>query len=179
MKRIVIINGLIAGVIVSAMLVITQPLLEKGILNYENGTIVGYTSMVVALSLVFVGIKSYRDQHLKGSISFGQAFKVGILIALIASVVYALSWEVYYNIAASDFMDKYTQHYLAKMKEEGASDAEIIQMRMEMEKFNEQYKNPIVRFGVTLVEILPVGLLITLISAALLRNKKFLSANPS
>jgi hypothetical protein len=174
MKRIIIINGLIAGAIVSLMFTISYPLTHNGTLSNESSMVVGYISMVIALSLVFVGIKSYRDQHQKGVITFGRGVVMGILITLIASVMYAGTWEIYYNTIASDFMEKYTASYLDKMKKEGASNAEIAQQRAEMESFSEQYKNPIIRFGVTLMEILPVGIIITLISAALLRRKEFL-----
>ncbi len=179
MKRIIIINGLIAGVIVSLMFAISYPLTHNGTLSNESSMVVGYISMVIALSLVFVGIKSYRDQHQKGVITFGRGFVVGILITLIASVMYASTWEIYYNTVASDFMEKYTTSYLEKMKREGASDAEIAQQRTEMEEFGELYKNPLIRFGVTLSEILPVGIVITLISAALLRRKEFLPSEPA
>ncbi|HEY9006669.1 MAG TPA: DUF4199 domain-containing protein [Ohtaekwangia sp.] len=176
MKKIIIINGLIAGAIVSSMFLITHPLFDKGILNYDNGMIIGYTSMVIGLSLVFVGIKTYRDQHQKGVITFGKGVQIGLLITLVASIVYALCWEVSFNTFASDYTEKYTQHYVDKMKREGASETEITQMRTEMAEFNEYYKNPIIRFGVTIMEIAPVGIVITLISAALLRRKEFLSA---
>ena len=142
MKRIIIINGLIAGVIVSLMFAISYPLTHNGTLSNESSMVVGYISMVIALSLVFVGIKSYRDQHQKGVITFGRGFVVGILITLIASVMYASTWEIYYNTVASDFMEKYTTSYLEKMKQEGASDAEIAQQRTEMEEFGELYKKP-------------------------------------
>jgi hypothetical protein len=176
MKKIIITNGVIAGVIVSAMLLISLPLMDRGILNYDSGMIVGYTSMVIALSVIFFGIKTYRDQYQSGTITFGQGFKLGILIALLAGVIYALTWEVYYNVAAPDFMQQYTEHYLKKMKEEGASQAEIQSMQTEMDNFSELYKNPVVRFGYTLMEILPVGLVITLISAGILRKREVLPA---
>ena len=179
MKRIIIVNGLIAGAIVSLMFAISYPLTHNGTLSNESSMVVGYISMVIALSLVFVGIKSYRDQHQKGVITFGKGFVVGILITLIASVMYAGTWEIYYNTVASDFMEKYTTSYLDEMKKEGASDAEIDQQRTEMAEFGEMYKNPVIRFGVTLSEILPVGIIITLISAALLRRKEFLPSAPA
>src|SRR5690606_32323500 len=91
MKKIVLTYGLIAGVIVSSMLVITQPLFRNGTLNIDNGVYVGFGSMIIAMSLIFFAIKSYRDQHLQGVITFGKAFKVGILIALIASLMYVCS----------------------------------------------------------------------------------------
>ena len=80
MKKIVLIYGLIAGVIVGAMMMITMPLYESGTLKFDNGEWLGYTTMVIALSMVFFGVKSYRDNHLGGSITFGNALKVGLLI---------------------------------------------------------------------------------------------------
>src|SRR4051812_21595851 len=97
MKKIVIIYGLIAGAIVGTMLIITMPLYESGTLNFDNGELLGYTTMVVALSMVFFGVKSYRDNYSGGTITFGQGAKVGLLITLIASLIYAMSWEVSYN----------------------------------------------------------------------------------
>lgn len=171
MKRIVLVNGIIAGLIVSGLMIISHPLVADGTIGYDGGMVVGYASMVLALSMVFVGIKSYRDQVLNGVISFGQAFKVGILIALIASVMYAISWDVYYRVAASDFTQRYTEHYLEKMEEEGATQEEISSMRTEMEAFNTLYQNTFVRFGMTLLEILPVGLVITVLSASILKRR--------
>jgi hypothetical protein len=175
MKKIILTNGLIAGVIVSIMFPITWPLMEKGILNFDNGMIFGYGSMLIAFSMIFFGVKTFRDQHQGGVITFGKAFQIGILITVIASVMYALSWEVCYHTIATDFTEKYTTRYLDKMAEEGATSVEIAAKKTEMENFNEMYKNPIVRFAFTAgMEIFPVGLLITLISAALFRKRKFL-----
>jgi hypothetical protein len=177
MQRIILIFGFIAGAIVSSMMFITMPMYDSGLLNFENGEIVGYTTMVIALSMVFVGIKSYRDSHLNGVISFGKAFKVGILITLIASVMYVISWEICYHTVASDFTDQYSAYYLENLKKGGATDGELQSAVTELDEFKKQYSNPMIRFGYTLVEIFPVGLIITLISAALLRRKKFLPAN--
>ena len=174
MQKIILIYGLIAGAIVSSMLVITQPMLGNGMINYDNGMIVGYTSMVIALSVVFFGIKTFRDQEGKGKISFGTAFKIGILITLIASLMYAVSWEIYYNTVGSDFMEHYTSYQIKKQRERGATEEMIKATQKEMADFSELYKNPVIRFGMTLMEIFPVGILITLICAALLRKKEIL-----
>jgi Protein of unknown function (DUF4199) len=176
MKKIVLIYGLLAGAIVGGMLLITMPLYESGSLKFENGELLGYTTMVVALSLVFFGIKSYRDNQLGGSIKFGNAFKVGLLITLIASLLYAVSWEITYNNMKGDFMKQYSEKQLEKMKTKGASEAEIAESGRKMAELGEMYKNPIIRFAMTLMEIAPVGVLISLLSAALLKKKEFLSA---
>ncbi len=174
MKRIVFIYGLIGGAIVSAMMLITMPMYKSGTLNMENGEVVGYSSMVIALALVFFGIKSYRDKHLNGVISFGKATQVGLLITLIASVMYALSWEVSYSQIGEEFTQKMTEHYFEKMKAKGATEVELTEKKEQYAKFAEMYKNPIIRFGLTIMEISWVGVVITLVSAGLLRKKEFL-----
>lgn len=177
MKKLVLVYGFIAGVIVSVMLLVQQPLFEKGILNMDNGVYVGFTTMIIALSLIFFAIKSYRDQHLKGSITFITAFKIGIFITLIASVLYALTWEGYYSLTDSDFMEQWQQGQLDNMIKNGATETELAEMRKDQKTMGELYKNNFfVRFGFTLTEILPVGLMITLISAGILRKNKILPA---
>lgn len=170
MKKVVLTFGLIAGLIVSTLMLASMPLMDKGIISFENGQLFGYTTMAIALSMIFFGVKSYRDNHNGGIISFGKAFQVGILIAAVASVIYALSWEVYMNVSSGDFMEQYTARYLEQMQNEGASAAEMAEMKNSMSEMAEMYKNPLIRFGMTLMEIIPVGLIITLISAFILKR---------
>jgi len=174
MKKLVITYGLISGVILGAMFFVTAPLYDKGIVNFDNGMLIGYTTMVVALSLVFFGVKSYRDNQQNGAITFAKGFQVGILITLVASFLYALSWEVAYNTVSKGYSEKFTAHYIDKVKAEGKPETEVNKAIKEMEEFKAVYENPFIRFAMTLMEILPVGLIITLISAALLRKKEFL-----
>ncbi|MBL0740209.1 DUF4199 domain-containing protein [Chryseolinea lacunae] len=177
MQKIIITYGIIAGIIVSTIMVLTHPLFDKGVINYDMGMVVGYTSMVIALSVIFFGIKTYRDQHGKGRITFGQGLKIGLFITLIASLLYAITWEVYYNTTAHDFMAKYTQYELDKLAREGATPAVIEEERKSMAELAALYENPLIRFGMTITEIFPVGILISLLAAALLRKKEVLPAN--
>ncbi len=174
MKRIALIFGSIAGCIVGGMFLATWPLHENGTLNPENGMLVGYTTMIIGLSLIFFGVKSYRDNHLNGTIGFGKALVLGLWISLVATIVYALAWEIMYNTFASGYLEKMADYSLDKMREAGASGEEIMAKKKEMMESFEWYKNPILRFGMTMAEILPVGILISLICATLLRKKEFL-----
>ena len=176
MKKIVLIYGLIAGVIVGAMMMITMPLYESGTLKFDNGEWLGYTTMVIALSMIFFGVKSYRDNHLGGSITFGNALKVGLLITLVAALIYAFSWEITRLNMKGDFMALYGEKQMEKMKTSGATEAALVEAKKKMDDFATMYRNPFIRFGFTLMEISPVGILISLLSAALLRKKEFLSA---
>jgi len=174
MKKIILVYGSISGLIVGSMFFITSPLYDNGTINFDNGMWVGYTTMVIALSLILFGVKSYRDNYSQGVISFGAAFKIGILITLVASVLYALSWEVAYNTVSKGFTEKMEEHYIQKLKDEAKSQAELGAEIKKMESYWIMYKNPFIRFGMTLLEIFPVGFIISIISAGLLRKKEFL-----
>ena len=171
MKKNNLIFGLIAGAIVCiAMYPGVFKCYHSG--NFDNGLLMGYVSMIVAFSFVFVGIKNYRDKHLGGIISFGKAFTTGLWISLIASTVYVAVWMVVYYNFMPDFMDKYSAYMLDKAKTSGVSVAEIDKQAAEMTNAREMMKNPLFVILFTYFEILPLGLLITLISAFILKRKK-------
>ncbi len=178
MKKIVLVYGLIAGAILGAMFFITAPFWDNGMLTFDNAMYVGYGTMVVSLSLVFFGVKSYRDNYKKGAITFGQGFKVGILITLIACLLYALSWEVAYHTVSKGFTVEMSKHYAEEIKKNAKNEVELKEKLEKSRKEMELYDNSFIfRFVLTfLVEVFPVGLVITLITALLLKNKNFLPA---
>jgi hypothetical protein len=178
MRKVILTFGLLAGAIVSVFMIIGIALWEKAGKVFENA-LVGYATMVIALAMVFFGIKSYRDNYQSGAIRFWKGFQVGMLITLIASLMYAITWETYNQVSPASsaaFIDYYAKCQIDKLKEKGVSAAKIDQEVKNMEDFKRMYGNPAIRFGITLMEILPVGIIITLISAALLRKKEFLPA---
>ncbi|MFY7918836.1 MAG: DUF4199 domain-containing protein, partial [Chryseotalea sp.] len=124
----------------------------------------GYASMLAAFSLIFVALKNYRDKQNGGVISFGTAFKNGLLIALVTSTVYVVAWLIYFTYFSPDFIEKYAQATLSAMAKEGKSAAE-------MKEFAEMYKNPLINAAVTYTEILPVGIIVSLLAALILKKK--------
>jgi hypothetical protein len=178
MTKIVLIFGLISGAIAGFLMWVLMSFVGNGSIDFDSGMIWGYATMVIALSMVFFGIKSYRDNN-GGRITFLKGLQVGILISLISAVCYAATWEIYYPSVGDEFMEKYTAHELNKMKTSGASDAEIEKARGEANEFMAMYKNFFVRFAFSLMEIVPVGIIVTVISAALLRRRELLPAQPA
>ena len=178
MRKTILTYGIISGLTVIILMLLNFVLMNKNILTFENSELVGYSSIIISLSMIFFGIKSYRDNKLKGEIKFWKAAQVGFLITLVASLLYGFGWEIYYQTNYSEvngFMKNYSQHYIDKASEEGKSEEEIETITKEMADMTEMYKNPVVRFGFTLLEIIPVGILITLISAGILRRKDILT----
>lgn len=170
MKKTVIVCGSIAGLIVAAMIVITTAMSNQSG-NLEGSMLVGYATMILAFSLIFVGIKNYRDKYNNAVISFGKAFKVGLYITLIASTIYVVVWLVAYYFFIPDFGEKYAAYMLEKLRSGGASQLEIAKQTKEMASFVEMYKNPFFNALITYTEIVPVGLIVTLISAFILKRK--------
>ena len=173
MKKNIIIYGLIAGSIVSAIMLFTTNYLShcQGNLDYDTSMLIGYASMLLAFSLVFVGIRNYRDKYNDGVISFGKAFKTGILIVLIASTMYVIAWLIEYFFFMPDFIEKYSAVTLDRLKASGASPSEIAEQTKQMADFARMYKNPFFNAMMTYLEILPVGVIVTLISALILKRK--------
>jgi hypothetical protein len=171
MKRIVLSFGLISGALMALFMFATMPFIDK--IGMDKGYFVGYTSMVLAFMLVFFGIRSYRENIGGGAISFGRAFAVGILIAVISSICYVIAWEILYRNFMPDFMDKYAAYMIEKARAAGASAQAIQAQQQQMQQFKQLYdSNPFVNFAMTFIEPFPVGLIITLISALILKKKR-------
>jgi hypothetical protein len=170
-KRTVLTFGFISGAIFAVMMAITMPFHDQ--IGFDKkGLVVGYTTMVLAFMMTFVGIKSYRDNVAGGAIRFGKAFQVGILITAIGCACYVASWEVIYYNFMPDFADKYAAYETAKAKEAGATEAQLAAKAKQMADFKEMYKNPLINVALTLLEPLPVGLLMTLVAAGVLSRRK-------
>ena len=169
MKKTVLTFGLIGGAVIAAMMFATLPFHDK--IGFDKGVIVGYTSMILAFMLVFFGIRSYRENVSDGHITFGRAFAVGILITLITCACYVVAWEIIYFKFMPDFADKYASYVIAKARAAGASQQVIDGQLQQMKSLKAMLDNPLINAAMTFTEPFPVGLIVTLISAAILRKK--------
>jgi hypothetical protein len=170
MKRNVFVFGSISGLILATYMVISTALCSDNP-NFETSMFVGYAGMILAFSFVFVGIKNFRDKYNDGLITFGKAFKLGLYITLVTSTVYVIVWLIEYYCFIPDFMDKYAEHEISKARSGGLTQAELDLQIQKILKMKEMYKNPLFVILITYMEILPIGLLISIISALILKRK--------
>lgn len=173
MKKVVLRMGGIAGLILAIMLALSLFFMDGHLSDQamRYGEIIGYATMIIALSLIYVGIKNVRDHDLGGNITFGQGFRIGILITLVASCIYVISWMLLSRWLAPDFMERYAEYSIRALEDKGASAAEVAALKVETERYIELYRNPLIKAGMTFMEVFPVGLLITLVSAFFLKRK--------
>ncbi|HUL80734.1 MAG TPA: DUF4199 domain-containing protein [Gammaproteobacteria bacterium] len=173
--RIVLVYGLLAGLIVAVPMVALMVTLTAETAP-QYGAVYGYLTMIIALTAVFLGVKRYRDRVLGGAVRFVPALLVGLAISAVASVIYAIGWEVSLALSGFDLPAAYTKEMVAAARAQGASAAEIERAAEQGAAFARLYANPLYRFPITFVEIFPIGVVIAAISAALFRNSRFLPA---
>ena len=169
MKKIVLTFGIIAGVIMSLLMCGSVLLSDK--IGSSHSLLIGYTILVASCMLIYFGIRSYRDNNLGGQISFGRAFACGILIALVTSVCYVAVWEGVYLNFMPHTMDSYFAAQIAKVQSSGLDPASTAAQVAMIQHSQQLYQNPLVNMAYTFIEPFPIGLIITLISAAILRRK--------
>ena len=170
MKKIVLTFGLISGVMISVLM--DGSILISSNTGSAHSMALGYTMMVASFLLVYFGIRSYRDNILSGEISFGRALACGLLITAISCACYVVTWEIVYFTLIPHFMDSYfaaqVHHVQASALDPATKDAKILAINHSQQL----YQNPLINMAYTLIEPLPVGVIITLVSAALLRRKE-------
>jgi hypothetical protein len=174
MLRYILIYGVIAGAGVGVPLsVLTLSMSGQSMMHY--GMLIGYLTMLIALSAVFVAVKRHRDVDLGGVIRFWQALLLGLGISFVAGVIYVIAWDVSCAIAHADFAAAYARAMVAEQQAKGVSGAALERFRAEMEQFRVQYANPLYRWPMTFAEIFPVGVIVSLLSAGLLCNSRFMA----
>lgn len=169
-----ILYGALAGSVIIATLLVGIGFADH--LKFLGTEWFGYLLMLIALTFLFVGMKRYRDVERGGILGFGAGLALGLGIALVAGIVYVIVWEIYLAATHYRFMDEYVAGILRRRRAEGLSGAALARETARLEAMRVGYRNPLVRIPMTFLEIFPVGVVVALVSAALLRNPKFLRA---
>ena len=174
MRQVILKYGLFAGAILAALMFLTIPFVDT---IGDMGIVLGYTTMLIGFMMIFFGIRAYRDGAGGGKVTFGRAFLIGIAITAIASLCYVGAWEVMSRNYMPDFADKYSARIIAKARADSVPAAELAATQKKMEDFAKSYKNFWYRAPLTLLEPLPVGLILSLVAAGLLRRRTSDSAD--
>ena len=161
--------GLLSGLVLAVLLALTVPFEHHASARF--GMVVGYTIMVLSFLIVFVGVKHYRDVERGGAIGFGRAFGAGVLMMLISCGCYVAMWEVLVATVEKNFAHDYTAGMVKRAQNSGLQGAALDARIAEIRKFEVTYANPIYRMGMTLLEPLPVGIVMALVTAGILRRK--------
>jgi len=176
MKKTVLTFGVISGVVASVLVLVHTAFHDQ--IGFDKGVVVGYTGIVLSLLLVFFGVRSYRENVGGGQISFVRALSVGLLITLISCVFYVITWEIVYYNLMPDYLDKYTTYIVEQLRASGASQQVIDAKVQELSGMKAWLDNPLGLAAIGFIEPFPIGLIISLISAAILRKRRPASDQP-
>lgn len=175
MKKNLLLFGSISGLLITTNMVVMATKCNTNP-QFESNEVLGYAALIIAFSFIFFGIKNFRDKQNNGVITFGQAFKTGFIMALVASTMYVGVWLFYYYLFIPGFFDQYIQHVLYEAKLKGLTEGEITEKAKEMAQYKELYKNPLFVILISYLEVLPIATVIALVSAAILRRKPGIEA---
>lgn len=178
MLRIILIYGAVGAVVVGLPWLFAITSYQPGEVA-SNGAIIGYASMLVALTAVFLGVKHYRDKERGGVVKFLPALGVGLGISAVASLGWVIGWEIYLAMTHFDFPSLYYASMIEDERAKGATAEKLAQMAKEGADFGKMYANPVIRAAITFVEMFPIGVVVSVLSALLLRNSRFLPARPA
>lgn len=166
MKRNILIFGLITGTLLCINMIIMINVMYNAT-EFKGNDVLGYAAMVAQFSLIFFGVRNYRNKYLDGHISFWEGFKTGALIAFVGSTLYVIVGLLCYYVFVPDFLDVYISHVLNNTPE-----SELAAKTQEMADFKEMYKNPLFVVLITYFEVLPVGLIVALVSSLFLKKNQ-------
>lgn len=166
MKKIIVRNGLIGGLIVAAVMVFSTITFMRYPENFDSSMIIGFSGMFLAFIFVFLGIRQFRDKINEGKLNFLEGLKIGLLIALITSTIYVVVWMFEYNFFFPDFAEKYAEYIVKNAKPE-----ELAEVTKSANDVKDIYKNQLMIFLYTYTEVLPIGIVFAIISALILKRK--------
>lgn len=176
MKKIIWTYAGIGSLIVVTMMAVAVILHENNPQG-EGSMAVGFLGMFIAFAFIFVALARYRREHTEAGLSFGKALSIGLLMSLITTAAYVAAWGIACHFFFPDFMDKYLAMEVAHLQETGHSAQQIAAETADTRWMAAHYDNPLVFIGVTAIEILPMGLGMSLL-AALIMKRKPLSGSP-
>jgi hypothetical protein len=163
MKKTVLIYGLLSGFI--SILLMTVTMLKLDRIGFDDAMIYGYIGIFLSFIPLYIGVMAYNKAHTETPLKFGGALIAALLMCLISCAVYATTWQIESPILFPDFLDKYTVYAHDKLVRSGASGEALKKQAAAIENMRALYKKPVSLWLMTIIEPLPLGLLVSLVAA--------------
>lgn len=172
MKNTIFKYGILAAAILLTIPLISNLFMGSNPDNYTMGEVVGYSSMILSLLLIFVAQNEYRKNSPEGKIAFGKGLLMGLAISALASFGFAIYNWVYIEFINPDFIEQYYSYYVESIKNSGQEAAVIQEKISQLEGEKAFFTSPMVQFAVMYLTVFAVGIVVSLITAAISSNLK-------
>ena len=171
MKQIILKYGLIAGFIIVAIPSISGMIMGYGEDTFATGEVIGYSTMVFSLMMIFVAAKKYQQANPDEIIGFKQIFLLGSGISLIAGTMFGIYNVIYVLYIDPEFMQKYYDYSINNIRNSGIP-AEVVEQQIaEIESQKKMFMNPWVNFFLMFITVFFIGLIVSVISGLFQRDK--------
>tara|TARA_Y100000782_G_scaffold115534_1_gene159603 strand:- start:4639 stop:5190 length:552 start_codon:yes stop_codon:yes gene_type:complete len=161
-----------SAIMVIALIASTQLMSVENSDNYGIGEVIGFSSMILSFITILLAIREVRAKNNDGSMTFGKGLSIGLLVSLMVSAVYVITWMIYLEVSDSNFIEEYSQAQIEKVQQNDELSTlekeEQIDAQQQMVVY---YQNPAFRVGITFMEIFPIGLLFSLLYALVMMRK--------
>ena len=144
-----------------------------GLHSGTGSVVVGFALMLFYMSLIFFGVKRFRNVEQGGVIRFAKAFGLGLAMAAFSGLAYVLVWEIYVGFTGDSFIAQYTDHLIELEKAKDTSAGDLAAFIETAEIREAKYANLSYRMPVTFLENFSMGFIVALVSALSLHNPKF------
>ena len=129
--------------------------------------LLGLAMVVSTFFVIFYGVKDFRDNINVGSLTVGEAVKLGALIALIAALLAAAFTLLYNYVIDPGYADRMMDAAREQLEDRGMTDEQIEQAM----GWSEMFRSPALGAAFTVVWYCLWGLVKGLISGAILKQE--------
>jgi len=166
MKNPILRFGLIGGIVLFILAQLQWQFVGTS-MSYNQAQIVGYLSIIFALTSIYFAVRKYREEVGAGYISFGKAFQIGSLTALIPAAFMFVSTVIFYL----SYGEEFKAWALAEMQK--TTPPEKLAMMMEQYETNQAlYDNPYFQGLIMFLTVMVIGLIVSAITAFILQKKR-------
>lgn len=164
MNKLILRFGLISGLFLGLLMAISFYFASKNHGNMNgNGEIIGYSSMLVVLSICMwmAGSRYIRENGRSGYVKL---WLINLGIGTIASICYLISWALTYHFIYPDFV----QDFMLSL-DKGYAAGKIPKSTYDEYSANmKNYDKPLYFIAYTLMEIFPLAVVMSLIIALIM-----------
>lgn len=157
-------HSLLWGAILGIILVVYSLILY--FLDQSTNKGLGYVTWIIIIVCLFYAMKSYRDSVNQGTLSYGNAFVIGLLVAIIAGFISSVFTYIQFRFISPEIIDKMLQMTEDKLMSKGMSD-DMIEKSIEMSK---KFMTPIIMSIMGFIMTVIIGGILSLIIAAIAKK---------
>ena len=160
MKRFIIKYGIIGGLISSILGTLNWLLVARSI-GVQGSQTIGYISITLSLLCIPFGVRFFRDKLNNETVSFGQAFKIGLGITVVAAIVMAIHSILFFALQKDAFLE---------WQRSGMTEVELLAFNEQLAQMPDFVYTPWFQGIVMFIMVFLIGAVVNLISALLLKK---------